>query len=366
MDKFWEITNKAGVFELHIRGPIDTNSFWGDGVTPKQFKEDLAKADGPLTVWINSPGGNVIAASEIYTALLNYPGNVTVKIDGIAASAASVIAMAGNKVLMAPTAEMMIHNPATIAMGDHNDMKDAIKVLDSVKQAIINAYEKKTNLSRDELSRYMDQTKWMDANEAIKLGFADGMIEKTDEKHEPENRLFSHEDVEKIIQLANKNVVTKLVAKYTPSNEQSDTNTDSGDSGEEGGQKMFKTVEELTAACPDLVKQIKDEAVAAERTRLQGIEEIVASVGDEEMIKDAKYGNPITAEALAFKAMKKQSELAKKHLEDVKKDTENSGADNVPAAPAPSGEEQHELTVNDVINAGREAAKRIKSSKEAK
>lgn len=110
---------------------------------------------GNLTVWINSPGGDCVAAAQIYNMLMDYNGNVTVKIDGIAASAASVIAMAGTKVLMSPVSTMMIHNPATVAMGDHNEMQKAIEMLNEVKESIINAYEIKTGLSRAKLSHLM-------------------------------------------------------------------------------------------------------------------------------------------------------------------------------------------------------------------
>lgn len=132
---------------------------------------------GPVTIWINSPGGDCIAASQIYAMLMDYKGDVTVKIDGIAASAASVIAMAGTKVLMAPTAMMMIHNPATIAFGDHVDMAKAIEMLDEVKESIINAYEIKTSLPRKQLSKMMDETTWMNAKKAEELGFIDGILE---------------------------------------------------------------------------------------------------------------------------------------------------------------------------------------------
>lgn len=144
------------------------------------FREELFAGSGPITVWINSPGGDCIAASQIYTMLMDYKGDVTVKIDGIAASAASVIAMAGTEVLMSPTSLIMIHNPATIAMGDHEDMQKAIKMLDEVKESIINAYEIKTSLTRDKLSRLMDAETWMNAHKAVELGFADGVLE--DEK----------------------------------------------------------------------------------------------------------------------------------------------------------------------------------------
>jgi len=144
------------------------------------FREELFAGDGDIVIWINSPGGDCIAASQIYSMLMDYKGNVTVKIDGVAASAASVIAMAGTQVLMAPTALMMIHNPMTVAFGDHTDMQKAIEMLDEVKESIINAYEIKTNLSRAKLSHLMDSETWMNANKAVELGFADDIL--TDEK----------------------------------------------------------------------------------------------------------------------------------------------------------------------------------------
>ena len=135
---------------------------------------------GNITVWINSPGGDCVAAAQIYNMLMDYKGDVTVKIDGIAASAASVIAMAGTKVLISPVGMMMIHNPATIAWGDTAEMQKAIEMLASVKDSIINAYEIKTGLSRAKLSHLMDAETWMDAHKAVELGFADGILGRAD------------------------------------------------------------------------------------------------------------------------------------------------------------------------------------------
>ena len=135
---------------------------------------------GDITVWINSPGGDCVAAAQIYNMLMDYPHNVTVKIDGIAASAASVIAMAGTKVLVSPVSMMMIHNPMTVAMGDTAEMQKAIEMLGSVKDSIINAYEIKTGLSRAKLSHLMDAETWMDANKAVELGFADDILKRSD------------------------------------------------------------------------------------------------------------------------------------------------------------------------------------------
>lgn len=211
--KFWVFRNQnqeenvERVLELY--GTIAEESWFDDDVTPKMFRDELFADTGPVTVWLNSPGGDCIAASQIYSMLMDYPGEVTVKIDGIAASAASVIAMAGTKVLMAPTALMMIHNPATMAFGDHNDMKAAVKMLDEVKQSIINAYSLRTGLSDEELSRMMEAETWMNARKAIALGFADGMLEDS-------KRAVSDMAAFSFAQRATEDALkAKLVAKYS-------------------------------------------------------------------------------------------------------------------------------------------------------
>lgn len=159
---------------------IASESWYEDDVTPAMFREELFSGEGDITVWINSPGGDCIAAAQIYNMLMEYKGNVTVKIDGIAASAASVIAMAGTKVLMSPVSMMMIHNPATGAFGDHSEMEKAIAMLGSVKDSIINAYEIKTGLSRSRLSHMMDAETWMDSGKAAELGFSDGTLSRNE------------------------------------------------------------------------------------------------------------------------------------------------------------------------------------------
>lgn len=166
---------------LYLNGTIAEESWYEDEVTPKLFKEELMSGTGDITVFINSPGGDCVAAAQIYNMLMDYKGNVTVKIDGIAASAASVIAMAGTRVLMSPVSLMMIHNPLTVAIGDSEEMKKAIDMLVEVKESIINAYELKTGLSRAKLSHMMDSETWMNAQKALELGFADGILFQNDD-----------------------------------------------------------------------------------------------------------------------------------------------------------------------------------------
>lgn len=182
---------------LSLNGTIAEES-WFDDVTPQLFKDELNAGSGDITVWINSPGGDCVAAAQIYNMLADYKGNVTVKIDGIAASAASVIAMAGDNVLMSPVSMMMIHNPATVAFGDHTEMAKAIEMLEGVKDSIINAYSLKTGMSRAKLSRLMDAETWMDATKAVELGFADDIITKNEfpkkKEDEPDEDGESDED----------------------------------------------------------------------------------------------------------------------------------------------------------------------------
>ena len=171
---------------LRLEGPIDSDSFCGDEITPQDFRDELYAEDGDLTLWINSPGGNVFAAAEIYTMIRDYPHNVTVRIASIAASAASVIAMAGNTVQMSPTALLMIHDPSTIAFGNAKDMEKAIATLNEVKESIINAYAAKTGLSRNRISKLMSDETWINAKKAVELGFADEIL--FDEKPEPDKK----------------------------------------------------------------------------------------------------------------------------------------------------------------------------------
>ena len=220
MNKFWNFSNgEDGGRVLRFDGVIAKDSWWGDEITPAAFRAELLAGDGDVTVWINSPGGDCVAASQIYAMLKDYKGSVTVKIDGIAASAASVISMAGTKVLMSPTALMMVHNPLTVAIGDSVEMQKAIDMLAEVKESIINAYQIKSGQGRKKLSKLMDAETWLSAHTAIEMGFADGIL--NDEQAEAHAELpetmayaFSRRAVTNSL-LGKMNVKSKMQAKAT-------------------------------------------------------------------------------------------------------------------------------------------------------
>lgn len=209
---------------LELSGTIAEDSWFDDDVTPQLFKDELNSGTGDITVWINSPGGDCVAAAQIYNMLSNYKGRVTVKIDGIAASAASVIAMAGDTILVSPVSMLMIHNPATMAWGDHAEMQKAMDMLSEVKESIINAYVLKTGLSRPKLSHLMDAETWMDANKAVELGFADDIMARAkagpgedgegDTDGEEKKSPSAHSSMLFSRRAADNALLNKVIAKY--------------------------------------------------------------------------------------------------------------------------------------------------------
>lgn len=217
--KFWNwIRNEGEPAVLVLNGEISDETWYGDEVTPALFQKELNKCSGDIAVWINSPGGDVFAAAQIYNMLMDYMGNVTVKIDGLAASAASVIAMAGTEVQMSPVGMMMIHNPSTIAWGDSAELKKAISMLDEVKESIINAYEIKTGLPRDKISRLMDNESWFNATKAKELGFIDTIMFSSDEAEnndEPDNPIVPQAMLFSRMAVQN-SLMSKLIQKKEP------------------------------------------------------------------------------------------------------------------------------------------------------
>jgi ATP-dependent Clp protease protease subunit len=183
--KFWSwAEDEKGERELFLDGSLVSDSWFGEGVTPEAFKQELYAENGAVTVWINSPGGDVLAGALIYSLLKEYKGRVTVKIAALAASAASVIAMAGDKTYISLLGFLVIHNPYTLAIGDEHEMNRVKTSLAEMKEAAINAYAAKTGLSRAKIAKMMDDETWMSARKAVDLGFADGILYADEERDE--------------------------------------------------------------------------------------------------------------------------------------------------------------------------------------
>lgn len=166
---------------IEVKGAIISNDdkwiydlFDMEATSPKDIKNQLTGED--VEVEINSPGGSVFAGSEIYTMLKDYKGDVTVKIVGIAASAASVIAMAGDRVMISPTAQLMIHNASVITQGDYKSMDHTSEVLKGINESISNAYKIKSGMTTEELLTMMDNETWITAKNAIALGLVDEIM----------------------------------------------------------------------------------------------------------------------------------------------------------------------------------------------
>lgn len=213
MHKFWNFAcdNETQTRTLTINGVIAEEAWFDNEVAPKEFRDELNAGQGDITVVINSPGGDFFAGTEIYNMLLDYPGKVTVKIDALAASAASIIAMAGDSIIMSPVSMMMIHNPATLAYGQADDMQKAIDMLNAVKESIINAYMQKTHLTHDQLAEMMSNETWLDANKAKELGFCDQI---TDRENAPDSTMTNHTGYLFSVKNYNQSVINKVTCKY--------------------------------------------------------------------------------------------------------------------------------------------------------
>jgi ATP-dependent Clp endopeptidase proteolytic subunit ClpP len=177
--QFWKFRNavESNGTELILEGTIASESWWGDEVTPQEFRDELKKHTGStLTVVINSGGGDVFAGLSIYNALRELDAEVIIRVDGLAASIASIIAMAGNKVIMSPGSLMMIHRPSVFAAGNVDDLDKARDLLLKIEESITPIYTEKTGLSTEKIAEMLEAETWMSADEAVELGFADQVI----------------------------------------------------------------------------------------------------------------------------------------------------------------------------------------------
>lgn len=276
MNKFWKFENKVsseGSSNLYLDGDIANETWWGDEVTPEAFRTELRQMKGDLTVHINSPGGDVFAGVTIYNALKDYhKGKVTVKVDGLAASIASVVAMAGDEIIMSPGSMMMIHNPWSIGAGSSDELRKAADTLDRIKESILPIYTDRTGLSEDEIQDLMDAETWMSAEKAVELGFADVVQKATKEKAEGEpvnvmmaNFAFSMS--------ASKSAMKDFISKFN--NSERETSMNENDELKET-QAEVQTEETQVEAPAEEVAEVKDSAENACESECEHKEEEAA------------------------------------------------------------------------------------------
>lgn len=328
---------ESSAAELILYGDISQTSWWGDEVTPKQFDSDLAALGDvdEIVVRINSGGGDVFAANAIYTRLKDHKAHITVKVDGWAASAATIIAMAGDTIKIPANGVFMIHNPQMGVRGYYgaDEFVKLSEELAVIKQSIINGYCLKTGKDEAEISALMDKETWLDGKQAVDSGFCDEIM-FADVQTEVENasRVVVNSvplNISKYVNIP-KSLLNCRKRGTSPAGG-SFTNTKTPNTEKGGVEEMeIKTVDELKAAYPELTAQIADNAVAAERKRIQDIEN-VALPGYEAIISKAKFESPVDSGVVAAQIIAKQKEQGKNYVANVTEDVEKSGIDKVEA-----------------------------------
>ena len=339
--RFWnfrDAANENAAPELILYGDIASETWWGDEVTPLQFTEELnALGNVPeIVVRINSGGGDVFAANAIYTRLKDNAAKITVKIDGWAASAATIVAMAGDVIEIPGNGVFMVHDPSIGLLGYFNET-DLVKVseeLKVIKQSIVNGYALKTGKAAEEIAAIMAAETWFDGKQAVDAGFCDRlMFEEADTTVENAAKVIVNSVSMNLEQFPNMPVsLLNRLAAHTPggfSNTKSKTEPKRSDQNMDG-IKDIKTVADLKAAFPDLTKQIEEEATAAERTRIQDIEE-VALPGFDAIVNEAKFTKPTGAGDLAKAIIAEQRKQGGKYIQDRDDDAKSSKAGDVGA-----------------------------------
>ena len=338
---FWTFRAAAGdnaAPELILYGDIASETWWGDEVTPRQFTEELDAlgAVPEIVVRINSGGGDVFAANAIYTRLKDNAAKITVKIDGWAASAATIVAMAGDVIEIPGNGVFMVHDPSMGLLGYFNEA-DLVKLTDEIKvikQSIVNGYALKTGKPADEIASIMAAETWYDGKQAVEAGFCDKlMFEDAETTVENGAKIVVNSVSLDLNRYPNMTIslLNRLTAR-TPGGFSNTITQNTPKRSEESmdGIKDIKTVDGLKAAFPDLTKQIEDAAVDAERKRIQDIED-VALAGFETIVNDAKFKNPISAGDVAKAIVAEQKKQGGKYIQDRDDDAVKSGAGKVGA-----------------------------------
>lgn len=332
--KFWSMknltTSNGSTGEIVLYGEISEYSWWGDEVTPKQFAEDLASLGdvSELVVRINSSGGDVPAGMAIRSMLKRHAARVTVYVDGLAASIASVVAMAGDRIIMPRGSMMMIHNPwSSVWGGDADDFRSVADTLDKVRDALVEVYEDRTKLPAEEIKSMMDAETWMTATEAVDKGFADEVEDAVPiSAQSREGKAFFNGLAFNLDRFRN---APKLEEPKPPAPQQQPN----------GGVKDVKDLAELKAKYPEIYNQAVQEGVSQERGRLKALDELGITG---EIVNKAKYETFASAEATAMEIIKARQQQGQNYLANAQ--TDASGIDGVtPSTPEDKPTEEQQI-----------------------
>ena len=360
--KFWNMmkNDEEKSAELILYGSIGSDEYWDD-ISDKAFKQDIENLGDVenITLHINSPGGSVFSAVAIANTLKNHKAKITANIDGLAASAATIITSACDTVRMPKNALFMVHNPITFAYGNNQDMQKTLEMLNKVKNSIIETYLNKAKTDKETLSELMDNETWMSAEEAKEYGFVDEILNESVEKEVIENKLIINNMAFDISRFKNfkekKNQDPRIInisVNSTGSPEEiADKFRDILNSTEnqknEGGNM---TLEELKNKFPELYNQVfnegKEAGITKERERMREIDNLDVS-NYSELVENAKYNEPVEASVLAVNILNKQKEERIKKLQNIKNDSQNNFTPPVPNnGTAENNEEKKFMGVN--------------------
>ena len=363
--KFWNVmkNDEEKSAELILYGSIGSDEYWDD-ISDKAFKQDIENLGDVenITLHINSPGGSVFSAVAIANTLKNHKAKITANIDGLAASAATIITSACDTVRMPKNALFMVHNPITFAYGNNQDMQKTLEMLNKVKNSIIETYLNKAKTDKETLSELMDNETWMSAEEAKEYGFVDEILDESVEKEVIENKLIINNMAFDISRFKNfkekKNQDPRIInisVNSTGSPEEiADKFRDILNSTEnqknEGGNM---TLEELKNKFPELYNQIfnegKEAGITKERERMREIDNLDVS-NYSELIENAKYNEPVEASVLAVNILNKQKEERIRKLQNIKNDSQNNFTPPVANNGTATTKEEKQFMGIDIMN----------------
>jgi len=311
--KFWNVmkNDEEKSAELILYGSIGSDEYWDD-ISDKAFKQDIENLGDVenITLHINSPGGSVFSAVAIANTLKNHKAKITANIDGLAASAATIITSACDIVRMPKNALFMVHNPITFAYGSNQDMQKTLEMLNKIKNSIIETYLNKTKTDKETLSELMDNETWMSAEEAKEYGFIDEIVDEEVGKEFVENKLII-------------NNMAFDISKFKNFRKAKDTVIDN----KKNTKEVKMTLEELKNQFPDLYDYVLNEGKKIgkeeEKERLKAIDDIGVN-NYSVLIENAKYVNPISASELAINILKKQKEEKAQKLQNIKNESQDN------------------------------------------